>query len=242
MEACLAREQGMRNARRDQRKASARFEALVQAGQRLAAIDLLADIESAQAQELRTMAADVERRLCPGRRLALRAPDGSLVHFAGLPAVMGRDGGCQVLLRDLAVSRQHARLSFDDSRFFVEDAGSRAGTGLCGMRLAGRVALPAEGELSLGGRSRFSFRVHDLDRLELVGLDGLDRGLRVWLGPGPLPMTLPGAEGLRVVLLERTARIEVGAPVRLNGKLVGLGIDVLHGDVIESGALRLEVA
>jgi hypothetical protein len=110
------------------------------------------------------------------------------------------------------------------------------------MRLAGRVSLPPEGELSLGGRCRFTFHIYDTDRLELVGLDGLDRGVRVWLGPGPLPMALPGAEGLRVVPLERTARIEVGAPVRLNGKLVGSGIDVLHGDVIETGALRLEVA
>jgi hypothetical protein len=241
MEACLAREQSRQDARRGERDLVARFEDLMLAGQRLAALDSLAGTE---AQALRASALDVERRLCAGRHLALRVASGTIVHLAGLPAVLGRDGSCQVMLRDPGVSRRHASLSFEDSRFFVQDAGSRAGTGLGGTRLAGRVSLPPTGELSLGERCRLTFKVHGSGLLELESRDGLDRGLHTWLGAGPLPLApvLAGGDGLRIILDERSAHIEPACPVRLNGKLVGQSIDVLRGDLIESGDLRLEIA
>jgi hypothetical protein len=242
MEACLARDQDQRSARRDLRDLAARFEGLMLAGQRLAAIDLVAGNESADAQDLKRQAVDVESRLCPGLGVALRTSDGAILHFAGLPAVLGREGRCQVVLRDPGISRRHATLSSEGSRLFIEDAGSRTGTGLCGARLSGRVPLPPAGELSLGQRCHLAFQMHGPDLLELTCHDGLDRGLRVWLGPGPIPLSaaLAGGEGLRIVPGERTARIALACPVRLNGKLVGNGFDVLRGDVIESGPLRLE--
>jgi len=217
---------------------AARFETLMLSGQRLAALDLVAGAEGGEAHGPKARAAEVERRLTPGRRLALRAPDGTILHFAGLPALLGREGQCQVLLRDPGVSRRHARLSYQGSRFFVEDSGSRAGTYLCGARLAGCLPLPPVGELSLGDSCRLSVRVHGAEVLELGGLNGWDRGLRAWLGPGALP--LPGAESLSVVPLDRAARINVTSPVRLNGKLVGTGFEVVQGDIIECGTVRLE--
>jgi hypothetical protein len=210
------------------------------AGQRLAAIDLIAGNERAETQDLKRQAIDVERRLCSGRSLALRASDGSLLHFAGLPAVLGREGRCQVVLRDPGVSRRHATLSLERARFFLEDLGSRTGTGICGTRLAGRVPLPPAGELILGQRCHLVFQTHGPDRIELACHDGLDRGLRAWLGPGALPLGVVGGEGLHIHPAERTARIDLDSPVRLNGKLVGNGFDVLRGDAIESGTLRLE--
>ncbi len=109
--------------------------------------------------------------------------------------------------------------------------------------MAARVPLPPAGELSLGERCRLSFQIHGSDLLELACLDGLDRGLRVWLGSGPLPLAaaLGGGEDLHVIPGERTTRMVLACPVRLNGKLVGKEIDVVHGDIIEAGALRLEV-
>jgi len=242
MEACLSREQRQRDARRESRELAAHFESLMLAGQRLAAIDLLAASEVGDAQELKLVAADVERRLCSDRRLVLRTPDGNLFHFAGLPAVLGRDGLCQVVLRDPGVSRRHACIGIDGSCFFVEDAGSRAGTDLCGARLAGRVPLPPSGQLSLGQRCRLTFQVQHADLLMVNAPDGIDRGLRVWLGPGPLPLAaaLAGGEALHIIPGDRAAHIALARPVRLNGKLVGKGLDVLRGDVIETEGLRLE--
>ncbi len=243
MEACLKREQEQREALRDARELAARFEDLMLAGQRLAAIDLVVGSAMADAPALQRLAREAEARLCSGRSLALRTCDGTVLRFAGLPAVLGRDGRCQVVVRDPGVSRRHARIWLEDSRLLLEDVGSRTGTCLCGARLAGRVPLPHAGDLSLGEHCRLTLQIHGPDLLELACHDGLDRGLRVWLAPGPLPLSvaLPGGEALRIVPAERTARIDLGAPVRLNGKLVGKGFDVLRGDIIQSGKLRLEV-
>ncbi|MGB8294198.1 MAG: FHA domain-containing protein, partial [Polyangia bacterium] len=112
MEACLAREEGQRGQRRDLRDLVSRFEALLAGGQRLAALDLAAAIPSdiLDATDLRTAAARIDQRLCRGRTVALRGPDGSVTRFAALPALLGRDGFCQIVLRDAGVSRRHARV------------------------------------------------------------------------------------------------------------------------------------
>jgi hypothetical protein len=242
MEACLARTQGRQAAQRGLRDLAARFEDLMLAGQRLEAIDLIGGTALTDAQDLKRASAEVEHRLCSGRHLALRVPDGNIVHFAALPAMLGRDGQCQVVVRDPGVSRRHASITCEASRFFVEDVASRTGTGLCGARLAGRVPLPPAGELSLGERCRLTFQIRGVDLIELACLDGLDRGLRVWLGPGPLPLVaaVVGGESLHIIPGERSARMVLASPVRLNGKLVGQGFDIIRGDVIEAGALRLE--
>ncbi len=143
MEACLAREEGQRGQRRDMRDLVSRFEALLAGGQRLAALDLAAAIPSdiLDATDLRAAAARIDQRLCRGRTVALRGPDGAVVRFAALPALLGRDGFCQIVLRDAGVSRRHARVLVEGDGLAVEDAGSRAGTWLCGAQTVVRRAL-----------------------------------------------------------------------------------------------------
>jgi pSer/pThr/pTyr-binding forkhead associated (FHA) protein len=48
---------------------------------------------------------------------------------------LGRDGTCQVVLAQQAVSRNHARISKDGALFFVEDLGSSFGTTINGEKL-----------------------------------------------------------------------------------------------------------
>lgn len=48
---------------------------------------------------------------------------------------LGRDDGCDVVLAQTAVSRNHARISRDGTLFFVEDLGSSFGTLLNGAKL-----------------------------------------------------------------------------------------------------------
>ena len=191
---------------------------------------------------MRAAAADVERRLCRGRTLALRGPDGAVTHFASLPAQLGRDGFCQIVLRDPAVSRRHARLMADPTGLSVEDAGSRVGTRLCGAKITGRLPLPAQGQLALGEHCRLDFSTHGPALLEITSAAGADRGLRAFLGSGPIPLALAFPSiGLQVSPGERCARIACTEPVRLAGQLVGRDFEIVHGDVIEASGFRLEV-
>jgi len=245
MEACLAREEGQRGQRRDLRELVSRFEALLAGGQRLAALDLAATIPSdvLGATDLRASAARIDQRLCRGRTVALRGSDGAVVRFAALPARLGRDGFCQILLRDAGVSRRHARVLVDGDGLAVEDAGSRAGTWLCGARVSYAVRLPARGRLALGEHCRLDFATQEQSLVELRGAVGLDRGLHAFLGAGALPLAaaFPALGALHIVPEERTARIAATGPVRLAGQLVGPSFELLHGDVIEAAGQRLEV-
>jgi len=245
MEACLAHEEGQRGQRRDLRDLVSRFEALLAGGERLAALDLAATIPSdvLDATDLRAAAARIDQRLCRGRTVALRGPDGAVIRFAAIPALLGRDGFCQIVLRDAGVSRRHARVLVDGGGLAVEDAGSRAGTWLCGARLSAAVRLPARGQLALGEHCRLDFATQEQSLVELRGAVGLDRGLRALLGPGALPLAaaFPALGALHIVPEERTARIAATGPLRLAGQLVGPRFDLLHGDVIEAAGQRLEV-
>ena len=245
MEACLAREDGQRSLRRNLRELVSRFETLLAGGQRLAALDMAAAFptEVPETADLRATAAQVDQRLCRGRTVALRGPDGAVTRFAALPVLLGRDGFCQIVLRDAGVSRRHARVLAEPAGFLVEDAGSRAGTWLCGARLSACVALPAQGELALGEHCRIDFATREPTLLELTSRVGLDRGLRAFLGSGALPLAaaFPALGALHVFPGERTARVACAGPVRLAGQLVGSSFELLHGDVIEAAGQRLEV-
>jgi hypothetical protein len=243
METCLAREDAQRSLHRDLRENLSRFEALLAGGQRLAALDLAAGTDLPQAADLRSAAVEVDQRLCRGRAVALRGPDGAVTRFASLPALLGRDGFCQIVLRDAGVSRRHARVLAGSAGFSVEDVESRAGTWLCGAKLSTPVPLPVQGQLSLGANCRIDFVCHGPSLLELTGMVGLDRGLRAFLGAGALPLAaaFPALGALHILPEERTARVVCTQPVRLAGQLVGRSFELLHGDEIEAAGQRLEV-
>src|SRR5688572_26495016 len=66
------------------------------------------------------------------------------------PSTIGRSRESGVVLSDASVSRQHARVSFRDGAWWVEDLGSKNGTKLNGQRVEGSSRLSAGDTLQLG--------------------------------------------------------------------------------------------
>jgi FHA domain len=226
-----------------------RFETLLTGGERLLALAAVAAARGvAEAASLRLRADAIERRLCHGRAVSLRAPGGAWVRVAPLPADLGRDPAAGLPLRDPAVSRRHAALRAVGGEVVIADLGSRAGVRLGGIRLEAGAELPLRtgGEIALGPTTVLRFEPRD-GALLIEGVSGLDRGLRALAGEGPVPLDplLPGTAGLAIAVAGDLVRLErrPDVAVRVDGNLIGLGCDLLHGDVVEvpgSGA-RFEV-
>jgi len=255
MEAAHAREERRLATSRAAGETLRRFEALLTGGERLRAVIAAAAISGIEeAATLRERAATIERRLCRGRAVSLRAPGGPWVRVAPLPAEIGRDADLGVPLRDPAVSRRHATLRSAPEGIVIEDCGSRAGVRLGGARLEPGLALSlrGEGEIALGPTTALSFRPAASagadDALIFEVTRGLDRGARALVGSAPLQLGpgLAGAEGLSILILHDVLRLERPAElaVRVDGQFIGPACDLLHGDVIEIPArdVRFEVA
>ena len=63
---------------------------------------------------------------------------------------IGRDGGCDLVLTDLTVSRRHARLERDGAGWRLEDLGSTNGTRLNGWLVSSPVPVRAGDQVSFG--------------------------------------------------------------------------------------------
>ncbi|MBN8611783.1 MAG: FHA domain-containing protein [Deltaproteobacteria bacterium] len=176
---------------------------------------------------------------------------GKRVAFSrALPAVIGRSDA-EVVVRGTSVSRRHAEIAQESGRFVVRDLGSRNGTLVSGMPLAG--ALPIEGTLELGLGDDVSITVRPAgEGIELEVQKGLDRGLLHVLGAsasdGVCVLAVPGAsatieldrEGAVITPLGESAElIPEGAT---SGRRVQGRIDLLRGDVLVIGEVRVEVA
>jgi len=68
------------------------------------------------------------------------------------PLQLGRDGGCDVVLPDLAVSRRHARLQWQGEELVLEDLGSTGGTYVNNARVE-RCALRPGDLVRFGGNA-----------------------------------------------------------------------------------------
>jgi hypothetical protein len=66
---------------------------------------------------------------------------------------IGRDGGCDLVLADLTVSRRHARLERDGSGWLLQDLGSTNGTRLNGWLVSSPVPARAGDQVSFGSVS-----------------------------------------------------------------------------------------
>jgi len=225
------------------------FETLLIGGERMRALTLVAAAPGVEeAASLRLRAAAIERRLCHGGVVSLRAPGGTWVRVAPLPTEIGRDPASGIALRDPAVSRRHALLRAEGDDVVITDLGSRTGVRLGGARLEEGAALPlhGSGEIALGATTVLKFQAA-AGVVALEGTSGLDRGLRALAGAAPLPIEtlLPGTLGLTIGLVDKLVRLHRRADlaVRVDGHLIGPDCDLLHGDLVEvvgSGA-RFEV-
>jgi phosphoserine phosphatase RsbU/P len=88
-------------------------------------------------------------------------PDENLA-LEGQVVVLGRHPGCDIVLESGAVSRQHARITNSDDKYYIEDLHSRNGTFLNGKLLTQRQLLNENDEIGICELS-FLFRLTPLE-------------------------------------------------------------------------------
>jgi hypothetical protein len=187
---------------------------------------------------------ELTSKLIRAGSLVLRSITGELLRAGNIPATLGRDPLCHVLLRDPGTSRQHARISWSEAerRFALEDLGSRAGTRIGPAHLDAhrRLLLGEKGELSLGATCLLTYQVLNEQTLRLTVTSGFDRGLVALLGPGALApcdaglTSFAALEGVRLDFSTGHARWLSPTRVRtlLGDRPANPAIDLLHGDRI----------
>ena len=95
-----------------------------------------------------------------GSERAIFAAQGTRFSVSASGAVIGRSSSCDVVLDDPDVSRQHARISFEEGAgWFIEDLGSTNGVVVNGGRVDGRLRISIGDQIALGPVSgRFEAR------------------------------------------------------------------------------------
>ena len=103
-------------------------------------------------RNLRQEGWDIANRRTPGIRLELRSRGGNArpYQFFQPEILLGRDQGCQIMLKDETVSARHAKLSFHHGHWWVEDLGSRNGTRLNKQKLKTATVLTTGDEIACG--------------------------------------------------------------------------------------------
>ena len=127
--------------------------------------------------------ADVPVLVCTAGDLAgsrLRVPEGGLG--------IGRSDENAVVIQDEGVSRYHARLLYDNGSLWLQDAGSRNGVFVNGVRVTGHKALKVGDSITI---AQHTFELKWEDDLESGdppaqregSEDGTDRPRRRWFWP-----------------------------------------------------------
>ena len=95
--------------------------------------------------------------------LIAKSPDADVRVFhlpdGDFEVAIGRGTGCDIQLADNGVSRRHAVLSCESGVYYIEDAGSRAGTFLMGAPVTGKTPLGVDMEVKIG---RFTAIITDV--------------------------------------------------------------------------------
>ena len=95
--------------------------------------------------------------------LIAKSPDADVRVFhlpdGDFEVAIGRGTGCDIQLADNGVSRRHAVLSCESGVYYIEDAGSRAGTFLMGAPVTGKTPLGVDMEVKIGRFTAISPRV-----------------------------------------------------------------------------------
>jgi tetratricopeptide (TPR) repeat protein len=191
----------------------------------------------------RRMLEALEPRLLTASKVTVRQGTVEILYVGAFPLVLGREATCELALRDGGISRQHAEIALDGAGGFVlRDRGSKNGTRLGGVPIAEGGALPlvGRGEIGLGEICVIAFDAQPT-LLDLRVTRGLDRGLTVRASPQPLAVA--DAADLRFVDGRPRLSAREGQPLKLNGVRAGgpAGVQLIRADVVEIGAVRLEV-
>jgi predicted component of type VI protein secretion system len=86
---------------------------------------------------------------------------------AGMALQIGRDTSCDIVLADLAVSRRHARIRWQDAELVLEDLGSSLGTWVNGERVE-RCRLRPGDMVRFGGKTEYQVESTELTSSTVV--------------------------------------------------------------------------
>ena len=192
MELALAKDDAALGQQREEADAFADYQTAMRVGRRDEARAELARAVAAAsvAGEYRRLLDQLDTALLTAGRVELRRRGKPLiVACAADKLVLGRDQLCDLTLRAGGVSRQHAEIALDEGAFTLRDLGSRNGTSLAGLPLAGRVPLVGVGKFGLGDECVIDFE-HEAGALMLKVANGIDRGVTL----------MATAQGLRLDL------------------------------------------
>lgn len=178
---------------------------------------------------------DHHAKMLRGGRFEADLDGESVVVVGRFPVTFGREA--DVVVRGAAVSRRHLEVSRQGDGFVVRDAGSRGGTLLDGLPLAGEAPLVSGHTLSLGADLALEVE-GDGAGAALRIARGLDRGRRVALVADA--WALPEGAGM-VRFCADGPTLSPAAPVSLNGQRVAVAFLLARGDRVEWGARRMDV-
>lgn len=259
MEAALAQDDDGQRRVRDEQEAFASYQTNLSVGRRdEARADLLRCIgHSVSGAEVRRLLDALESKLITGGRVELlvrgRQP---LVVCAVKRVLLGRDGLCDLALRSGGVSRQHAEIEVqgDPPRYALHDLGSRNGTTLGGLPVAGRLPLVGSGKFALGDQCTVEFdfvpasggagEAGQVLRLRIPS--GLDRGALLFAAPEALALDLAPAE-LPVSITFKAGRPFLSGAgareLRFNNEPLGaVAVQLIRGDSLRIDGVDVDVA
>lgn len=255
MEIALVQVDTASESKRSLRDFFADYEMHMRIGDRDAAReDLRKCIEVAEKKvEYRRLLDELESRLITGGRVVLqKRGKPSVTVCANAPLAIGRDNLCDLILRTAGISRRHAEIAVGPKnaapRFSLRDAGSRNGTSIGGMPIAGDVPLAGTGQFSLGDHCDITFAVPDPPAvLQLQVKGGMDSGEILFATGTNERVDLSGdAEIPAIIVFDRgrpmltpTGR---ASRVTLNDEIVAHGaIQLAHGDRLILDSIEVDV-
>ncbi|MBK9032454.1 MAG: FHA domain-containing protein [Myxococcales bacterium] len=207
------------------------------------AASLAAEPSDDRQRVLDALAAD----LISGGRVELRPRGLDPVIVTARPLVaLGRDAVCDLPLRAGGVSRRHAEIEVSATGFTIGDGGSRNGTLIGGLPVAGKMPLVGAGAVELGEDCKVEYELHGSPGVLFLRIaTGLDRGRR-------LVVTRPGqrvdltATGLACELVFEAGAPWLGRPAggfQLGADRIGTGaVQLIVGDVLTWDDLTIDVA
>ena len=252
VEDALARDDDRLRDERELKDAYASYQTQMRLGRRdEARAELARAAQSApDAGTYRRLLDELDTKLISGGRVVLRRRHGRAITLCGVSTIaIGRDALCDLPLRAGGVSRRHCEIEVAGSGGFqLHDAGSRNGTALGGLPIAGRVPLVGTGAFELGDDTRIEFRLAgEPAALHLTVSRGLDRGTELVAAADGEAIDL-GPHGVAAEVVFKNGRPWLGKgaaarELRFNGEPVGAGrVQLVRGDLVVVDAEELDIA
>jgi len=242
MEDALGRESRRRRAGQRLAGAFEDYELYRKSGDRDAALAALRiAVDAAENKgEYRRLLDELEACLLAAGTIVLQGR-GPPLHLCAVGTVtIGRSPEHTLPLRAASVSRDHVEIR---PGRVLRDMGSRGGTWIGGMALAGDLPLRGEGRFTLGDECEIAWRAGET--LELSVVRGLDRGLMLIQATPGHRISLRSRLGLGAHLWFQGGKplvaAEDGATLLLNGEKALGAVQLVRKDVLAVGGVEIEV-